>query len=220
MQYIFNGPECEIKIKPHGNSKQDRPFFRTSSTTKEHIKKVASKHTPKEAMVILIREQGGVESLKHTQQLVFLVVTGKSSTLANTSRCACCRQNGSWTTWCVFLQALIDLVHLQLTPHTNLGTSTSLQWRTHTWYCKMLRVESPWWCLDQYSYTRGSISWLSTNLRVLLWCADESCDESRHLEFTSNFPYAVQLRCFLHFKRMCKRSWRIWDLQYQSATSS
>ena len=45
VQYIFNGPVCDIKIKPHVNSKQDRPFFRTSSTTRERIMEVASKYT-------------------------------------------------------------------------------------------------------------------------------------------------------------------------------
>ena len=59
VQYMFDGPELEIKIKPHGNSKQDRPFFRTSATTKEHLKKVASENPPKQAIDILTKEQGG-----------------------------------------------------------------------------------------------------------------------------------------------------------------
>ena len=27
IQYYFDGPEVEIKIKPHGNSKSASPFF-------------------------------------------------------------------------------------------------------------------------------------------------------------------------------------------------
>ena len=56
---MFDGPELEIKIKPHGNSKQDRPFFRTSATTKERLKKVTSENPPKQAIDILTKEQGG-----------------------------------------------------------------------------------------------------------------------------------------------------------------
>ena len=66
---MFDGPELEIKIKPHGNSKQDRPFFRTSATTKEHLKKVASENPPKQAIDILTKEQGG--ELEPMEQLIF-----------------------------------------------------------------------------------------------------------------------------------------------------
>ena len=59
VQYLLNGPEVEIKIKPHGNSKQHRPFFRTSESTKKRIKDVASSRTPKEAINLLTMEQGG-----------------------------------------------------------------------------------------------------------------------------------------------------------------
>ena len=59
VRYMFDGPELEIKIKPHGDSKQDTPFFRTSATTKECMKKVASEHPPKQAIDILTKGQGG-----------------------------------------------------------------------------------------------------------------------------------------------------------------
>ena len=36
IQYYFDGPEVEIKIKPHGNSKLASPFFRTSESAKKH----------------------------------------------------------------------------------------------------------------------------------------------------------------------------------------
>ena len=38
IQYLFEGPEVDVKIKPHRNSKGDRPFFRTASLTRKHIK--------------------------------------------------------------------------------------------------------------------------------------------------------------------------------------
>ena len=56
---MFDGPELEIKIKSHGNSEQDRSFFRTSATTKECLKKVTSENPPKQAIDVLTKEQGG-----------------------------------------------------------------------------------------------------------------------------------------------------------------
>ena len=50
MQYYFDGPEVEIKIKPHGNSKSASPFFRTSKSAKEHHKELAATNMPKEAV--------------------------------------------------------------------------------------------------------------------------------------------------------------------------
>ena len=35
VQYIFDGPEAEVKVKPHGNSKQSTPYFRTSESARE-----------------------------------------------------------------------------------------------------------------------------------------------------------------------------------------
>ena len=59
VQYLFDGPEVEVKIKPHGNTKGDKPFFRTSSSTKVRVQEIGSSHTPKDAVSILTREQGG-----------------------------------------------------------------------------------------------------------------------------------------------------------------
>ena len=33
LQYSFEGPEIDVKSKPHGNSKSNQPFFRTSTST-------------------------------------------------------------------------------------------------------------------------------------------------------------------------------------------
>ena len=59
VQYIFDGPEVEVKVKPHGNSKQSTPYFPTSESAREAIKKVALSHTPKPAVDQLTRELGG-----------------------------------------------------------------------------------------------------------------------------------------------------------------
>ena len=50
IQYYFDGPEVEIKIKPHGNSKSTTPFFRTSESAKKIHKELAAKSMPKEAV--------------------------------------------------------------------------------------------------------------------------------------------------------------------------
>ena len=53
------GPEVDIKIKPHGNSKGDRPFFRTAASTRKRIKQLASSSTSKAVVSQLTREKGG-----------------------------------------------------------------------------------------------------------------------------------------------------------------
>ena len=47
IQYYFDGPKVEIKIKPHGNSKSASPFFRTSESAH---KELASTNMPKETV--------------------------------------------------------------------------------------------------------------------------------------------------------------------------
>ena len=59
IQYLFEGPEIDIKIKPHGNSKGDRSFFRTATLTKKRIQQLASSHTPKAVLSELTRKKGG-----------------------------------------------------------------------------------------------------------------------------------------------------------------
>ena len=69
VQYTFDGPEREVKIKPHENSKGNRPYFRTSSTMKERIREVAKDHKPKAAVDILTKEQGGDVEAKSAASL-------------------------------------------------------------------------------------------------------------------------------------------------------
>ena len=59
MQYYFDGPEVEIKIKPHGNSKSASPFFRTSESAKKCHKELAATNMPKEAVYQATLVQGG-----------------------------------------------------------------------------------------------------------------------------------------------------------------
>ena len=59
IQYMFDGPEVSIKVKPHGNSKSDRSFFPTATSTKKRIQQLASSSTPKEVLSQVTREKGG-----------------------------------------------------------------------------------------------------------------------------------------------------------------
>lgn len=54
------------KIKPHGNSLTDRPYFHTSSSTRSHLQEVATTQKPKEALNTLIMENGGEIYVKNT----------------------------------------------------------------------------------------------------------------------------------------------------------
>ena len=59
VQYMFDGPEIDIKVKPHGNSKTATPFFTTSKKTREHIQELATKSSCKHVIQAVTSEQGG-----------------------------------------------------------------------------------------------------------------------------------------------------------------
>lgn len=53
---MFDGAEKEIKVKPHGNAKNSKLFYRASE--------LAKKHSPKDAYHKSIEENGGILQLK------------------------------------------------------------------------------------------------------------------------------------------------------------
>ena len=59
VQYFFIGAVVEVKFKPHGNTKWNKPFFRTAESTKDHLRELASKHTPAEVVDLATAEEGG-----------------------------------------------------------------------------------------------------------------------------------------------------------------
>lgn len=59
IQYLLHGPEVQIKIRPHGNSKANQPIFRTSTSTRKRIGELATRSTPKEVITEMTREKGG-----------------------------------------------------------------------------------------------------------------------------------------------------------------
>ena len=63
LQYVFDGAEIEVKVKPHGNAKNRKPYYRTSELTKGRLEELAKKHTPKEAFHKSLEESGGILNL-------------------------------------------------------------------------------------------------------------------------------------------------------------
>jgi hypothetical protein len=59
VQYYFQGPEIEVKVKPHGNAKATEPYFRTSESAKECIKDMAKSKTPKVLIDSITKSKGG-----------------------------------------------------------------------------------------------------------------------------------------------------------------
>lgn len=59
VQYFFIGPVVEVKFKPHGNAKSNKPFFRTAESTKRHLRELTCKHMPSEVVDLATAEEGG-----------------------------------------------------------------------------------------------------------------------------------------------------------------
>ena len=69
VQYSFNGPEIQVRVKPHGNSKSDAPFLQTSDSAWERIRDIAASERPKSAIFTLIKEAGGEVEVASTSML-------------------------------------------------------------------------------------------------------------------------------------------------------
>ena len=59
IQYWFDGPQIEIKVKPHGNSNTNTPFFRTAESAKKRHQEIAASNKPREAIYLATQECGG-----------------------------------------------------------------------------------------------------------------------------------------------------------------
>ena len=59
VQYTFDGPEIEVKVKPHGNSKSCTPFIQTSESAQERIQDVAKSEKSISAVLTLTKEARG-----------------------------------------------------------------------------------------------------------------------------------------------------------------
>ena len=59
LQYWFEGPVIDIKMKAHGNAKLSQPFFCTAATAKHMHMAVAQSSRPKSALQIATQKHGG-----------------------------------------------------------------------------------------------------------------------------------------------------------------
>lgn len=64
VQYVFDGTEKEVKVKPHGNSKTTKPFYHTSEGTKHRLHELAATYSPKDVFHKSLEESGGILNLK------------------------------------------------------------------------------------------------------------------------------------------------------------
>jgi len=69
VQYWFDGPPVEVKVKPHRNSQTSLPFFRTAESAKKRHREIAAANKPKDAIQVATQECGGELEAKGMQLL-------------------------------------------------------------------------------------------------------------------------------------------------------
>ena len=61
MAYKFAGvPEHTVLVQPHGNSKEDKPFYWTMKNTVQQVANNLATHTPKRAISEVFNDKGGL----------------------------------------------------------------------------------------------------------------------------------------------------------------
>ena len=243
VQYMFDGPELEIKIKPHGNSKQDRPFFRTSATTKERLKKVASENPPKQAIDILTKEQGGEleahgaanlprdrrqvkyacqrQQVKGTNPLYSIMLECKLA--QGTLQIFVQDVKAAPQPMCILsFEWQLDDIGRFLTNNHRFGILTAdTTYNLGDFYVTPLTYPhlmlqdiktgmSPLMLgpvlihqrvdFTAFNYFASTLVGCRRELRKILSFGSDG-DKALVETFTHNFPNAIQLRCFIHFKR-------------------
>ena len=63
LQYMFDGAEKEVMVKPHGNAKKQEAVLSHISVNGSQVEELARKHTSKEAFHKSLEESGGVLQL-------------------------------------------------------------------------------------------------------------------------------------------------------------
>ena len=243
IQYYFDGPEVEIKIKPHGNSKSTTPFFRTSESAKKIHKELAAKSMPKEAVYQATCLQGGeieakgMSSLPRNRQQIAnyrRVEKKKDDNVLYSVMLECKVAQGSQEAFvrdvkaapdpqCVlfFDWQITDMVRfvtvkeqggiLTIDPTYNLGQF----YVTPTTYPHLMLEDistgknpsllgpilvhqrMDFAAFNYFSSTLIGFCKKLRNLRAFGTDGQEALIDA----FSHSFPSAVQLRCFIHFKR-------------------
>lgn len=70
VTYKFDGvPEHTVLVRPHGNSKRDRPYRRTMKSTKEQLEAKLKVSKPKDAIEAVFESKGGLLGASSAGQL-------------------------------------------------------------------------------------------------------------------------------------------------------
>lgn len=70
MAYKFDGvPEHTILVRPHGNSKEDKPYCRTMKSTVQQVTTNLTTQTPKCAIDKVFNDKGGLVKSSSAGQL-------------------------------------------------------------------------------------------------------------------------------------------------------
>ena len=243
LQYYFSGPEINIQIKPHGNSKTNTPFFRTSESAKKRHKEIACSHTPKEAVYQATKTQGGeveargLSSLPRNRQQISYYRRSENKRDDNvlySVMLECKLAQGTQDAFvrdvkaapepqCIlFLDSQLedmerflvdndDFGILTIDPTYNLGqfyvTPTTyphlmLQDITTKKHPSIIGPVLVHQRMDfaSFNYFSSTLIGFNKNLRNLRAFGTDG-QESLIDSFGHSFPFAVQLRCFIHMKK-------------------
>ena len=244
LQYYFDGPEIEFRIKPHGNSKSSAPFFRTSESAKKVHKELASKNRQKKVVYKATQIQGGeieakgmstlprnrmqisnyrrVENKKNDNVLYSVMLECKLSQgtkeafvrdvkTAPEPQCVLCFDSqiadmerflcdSSHTHGILTVDPTYNLGEFYVTPTTypHLMLEDVITQKPPSLLGPVLihqRME-----FSTFNYFSSTLIGLNKKLRHLAAFGTDG-QESLIDAFSHSFPSALQLRCFIHFKK-------------------
>ena len=70
VAYKFDGvPKHTILVRPHGNCKVNKPFCRTTESTKNHLTTTLESQPPKTAINTVFHSKGGIVEAKSAGKL-------------------------------------------------------------------------------------------------------------------------------------------------------
>ena len=249
IQYYFDGPEMEVQIKLHGNSKSSAPFFKTSTSARNLHHKLASKSMPKDVVSQATQLQGGemeargMCTLPRNRQQIANYRRDKNKKDENilySVMLECKRAQGSRESFvrdvkvapgpqCVLcydwqLSDMERFVANTTDEHGILSIDTTYNlgqfYVTPTTYPHLMledvttrkhpSILGPIFgaSLSAFHYFSSSLIGLNKDIRGLRAFGTDG-QEPFIDAFSHSFPSAVQLRCFIHFKRNISE--RIWD---------
>lgn len=251
IQYLLDGTEVDIKIKPHGNSKQSVPFFCTAQSTKARIKELEASHTPKSAIDVLTMEQGGelharsASSLPCNRRQIKYAHEGKSAKDPNplySIMLQCKLAQGKLDVFIQDVKAapqpmcilssewqLDDMVRF-LTSNHHFGVLTAdtiynlgefyvtplvyphlmledTKTRKHPLLLGPMLIHQNV-DLSAFNYFMSTLIGCRRELRHVMAYGTDG-DKAIIEAMTHSFPYAIQLRCFIHFRRNVKEKLKI-----------